>query len=175
MNGFRQDVAYGLRSLIGQRAFTLVAVVVLGSAIGLSTSVFTAFNAAAFRPWPVPDAGRVVKVFHTSARGAGGFSLAEARYLSQHARAFAGVVAVRDAEIKLEERGVGSEYVTGNFFATLRVPMQKGRHFLPEEDVLSDPRAVTILSGAAWQRLFAADPRIVGRSVRLNVIPFTVV
>src|SRR5207302_8277358 len=68
-----QDVRYAIRNLRRQPGFTLVALLALGSGIGVNTSLFTVFNALALRPWPVKDSSRVVNVFRkesVSAKGA---------------------------------------------------------------------------------------------------------
>src|SRR5882672_2961030 len=76
-----QDLAYGIRNFRRQPGFTAVALLTLASAIGLNTSLFTVFNAVAFRSWPVKDASRVVNVhsvlYAPQGAGTGGFSLAE--------------------------------------------------------------------------------------------------
>ena len=63
MDKTRQDLALAFRQTWRQPSFTFVVVVVLGAAIGLNASLFTAFNAVVLRPWPVPDPERVVKVY----------------------------------------------------------------------------------------------------------------
>src|SRR5260370_12106360 len=78
-----QDVRYALRNLRRQPGFALIAILALGCAIGLNTSLFTVFNAVALRPWPVHDASRVVNIFAINDRHEpSGVSLAEFRYLS---------------------------------------------------------------------------------------------
>src|SRR5213080_3418616 len=95
-----QDLAYGARNFQRQPGFTAVALLTLASAIGLNTSLFTVFNTIAFRPWPVKDPSRVVNVhsvWHApQGAGAGGFSLAEYRYLADHTRSLAGLIATRE-------------------------------------------------------------------------------
>src|ERR1700681_2591367 len=86
-----QDLAYGLRAMRRQPGFTAVALLALGSAIGINTSLFTVFNAVALRPWPVRDPGRVVNIMSVQLDGplkgaTGGFSLAACRYLGAHSR-----------------------------------------------------------------------------------------
>src|SRR5258708_9982034 len=73
-----QDASYAVRNLRRQPGFTLVALLTLGTAIGLNTSLFTVFHLAALRPWPGNDPSRLVRVM----RNGHGFSLAEYRDLA---------------------------------------------------------------------------------------------
>jgi predicted permease len=174
MKGMWQDFRYGFRSLRRQRGFTALSLLVLGTAIAVNTSLFTAFNAVLLRPWAVPDPDAVVKIFAIGSKGprAGGLSLAEHRYLGEHAKSVSGLVAMRDGG---SDHGLVYQHVTGNFFDVLRVPMERGRGFRADEDRIDNPAAVAVLSYAAWQRHFGGDPGAIGRPVHISDIPFTVV
>ncbi len=176
-----QDARYGVRSLLSQPGFTSIAVLALGIAIGLNTSLFTAFNAMALRPWPVPEPSRVVNIYSRALKGvlrggAVGFSIAEFRYLVENARSFSGIVAMRSTgDLRLVERETRSMYVSGNFFSVLGVEMERGRGFMAEEDRIEQPEAVAVLSYVTWQSRFAGQPDIVGRKILLDDVPFIVV
>src|SRR5260370_20638373 len=141
-----QDLVYGARNFRRQPGFTAVALLTLASSIGLNTSLFTVFNAIAFRPWPVKDPTRVVNVhsvrYAPQGAGTGGFSLAEYRFLSDHTRSFDGLIAMREiGSIKLDDGdkpATGFSF-TGNYFPLLALEMERGRGFLPEEDHLDSP------------------------------------
>lgn len=175
-----QDVAYGIRTLRRQPGFTLTALVALGSAIGINTSLFTIFNAFALRPWSVHEPARVVRL-HRYWRGAGeDFAIAEYRYLAQHSRTFSGLVAMRNGDkVKMENHPVARPleltYVSGNYFRVLGIDMERGRGFLEGEDRTGAPQAVAVISHDLWQNRLGADPGIVGRAIRLDDIPFTIV
>ena len=171
-----QDAAYAVRNLRRQPGFTLVAVLALASAIGVNTSLFTVFNALALRPWPVKDPGRVVNIFRGIRGEIRGFSLAEFRYFAAQSKTFGGVIAMREGpNIRLDEQKTASAWVSGNFFRVLGVEMQHGRGFLPEEDRVEAPRPVAVLSDSVWRNRFGADPSILGRTIRLEEVPFTIV
>jgi predicted permease len=180
-----QDVVYAVRNLRRQPAFTLAACAALLLGIGLNTSAFTLFNAIALRPWPVPEPGRVVRVFDRGPgpngrrMGVGGFGLAEYRYLREHTRTLSGLIASRQTELRLGHEDVGqvtqSEYVSHNYFDTLGVEMTLGRGFLREEDVPASPRAVAVISHRLWTRLLNSDPNVLTRTLRIEDIPFTIV
>jgi len=176
-----QDLAYGIRGLRREAGFTLVALAALAIGIGLNTGVFTVFNALALRPWPVPDPSRVVNVVRRIQKGPGagsmnGFGVAEWRYLAEHSKAFTGLLLTRNGErVELNGRRLSLTWVTGNYFPVLEVPMAFGRGFLPEEDRPLAPEAVAVLNYATWRDRLGGDPAIVGKTVRLDEIPFTVV
>jgi predicted permease len=180
LESFWQDLAYGFRAMRRQPGFTAVALLALASAIGINTSLFTVFNAVALRPWPVRDPGRVVNIMSVQLDGprkgsADGFSLAAYRYLGEHSRALTGVVAMVNDNVKLDDRKLGMTYASGNYFRVLGVEMERGRGFLEEEDRAGAPQAVVVISYLMWQNQFGGDPAIVGRRIRLDEIPFTVV
>lgn len=176
-----QDLAYAIRGMCRQPGFTVVALGALGIAIGLNTSLFTVFNAIALRPWPVQDPARVVKVVRLihkgpEAGGINGFGVVEWRYLSEHSKAFTGLMLTRNGErVQVEGHPLSLTWATGNYFSVLGVQMARGRGFLPEEDRVLAPESVAVLNYATWQSRFGGDPAIVGKAVRLDDIPFTIV
>ena len=171
-----QDAVHAVRTMRREPGFTLTALLALGCAIGLNTSLFTIFNAIALRPWPVHDPARVVTVHRIVRAGGADFGIAEYRYLAHHSRAFSGLIAMRNGErVRLEEKLLQATYVSGNYFRVLGVEMERGRGFLEQEDVTGTPQAVAVISHDLWQNRFGGDPEIVGRNVRLDDIPFTVV
>src|SRR5207302_8162092 len=66
-------------------------------------------------------------------------------------------------------------FVSGNYFRVLGVEMERGRGFLEEEDRAASPQPVAVISYLLWQNQFGGDPDIVGRRIRLDEIPFTVI
>jgi macrolide transport system ATP-binding/permease protein len=120
-----QDLRYGIRSLAAAPGFTMLAVVALSLGIGLNTSLFTAFNAFALRPWPVRDPQRVVNLLSVdpAGHGYGGFSMAEYRYLQAHSQTLDGVIFLRNERVNLDHQSDGSKsmayLVSGNYFTVL--------------------------------------------------------
>ena len=171
-----QDSVYAIRTMRREPGFTITALLALGCAIGLNTSLFTIFNAVALRPWPVQDPPRVVKVQRFVREGGGDFGIAEYRYVAQYSRAFAGLIAMRNGEkVKLEDQPLQLTYASGNYFRVLGVEMERGRGFLDQEDLVGAPVAVAVISHDLWQNRFDADPQIVGRSIRLDDVVFTII
>ena len=176
-----QDLRYALRNIRRKPGFALIAIVTLGVAIGLNTSFFTVFDAVVLRLWPVKDPSRVVKILSQAQRfpRPRGFSIAEYRYLAQHAKSFSAMVAMNDGRVQLGFEGFGktswANFVSGNHFQALGVQMQLGRGFIPEEDLLDSPVNVAVLSYPLWRDHFASDVAIVGKQIHVNEVPFTVV
>jgi len=163
-----RDLAYGARAMLHQPGFTAVALIALGSAIGVNTSLFTIFNGLALKPWPIRDPARMVILGQN-------YSVAEYRYLAEHTRALSGAVAMGHCGVRLEGRQAGCSAVSGNYFGVLGVEMQLGRGFRTDEDRVDTPQAVVVLSHALWRNRFGQDPDIVGRRVKLDDVPFIVV
>jgi len=176
-----QDLSYALRSLRKQPGFSAIALLTLGAAICLNTGFFTVFDAVAFRSWAVRDPARVVKLMSRPERGGHlrGFSLAEFRYFTERAKSLSGIAAMSDDRVRLGFEGFGKTsyamFVSGNYFQMLGVALDRGRGFIPEEDVLDAPVNVAVLSYPLWRDHYGADPAIVGQTIRVDEIPFTVV
>ncbi len=171
-----QDVRYALRNLRHQPGFAMIAILALGCAIGLNTSLFTVFNAVAIRPWPVYDASRVVNIFELNDRHQSyGFSLAEFRYLSAHSKTFSGMLVHRTTRVNVEDGPANSSWVSGGYFSVLGVGMQQGRGFLPEEDLAEKPQPVAVVSDSFWRARLGSDPHAAGRQIRIEDVPFTIV
>ncbi len=180
-----QDVSYAFRGFRRQPGFAALSVLALGTAIGLNVSLFTVFNAVELRSWPVKDPSRVVRIFTRNPRpingvfGLTGVSQSEFRYLAAHTKAFAGMAALsqRRVHFGFEPFGKSSTaiLVASDHFQVLGADLHLGRGFLPEEDRISAPEAVVVLSYAVWRDHFGSDREILGKRVAVNDAPFTVV
>jgi predicted permease len=176
-----QDLIYGLRGMRRQPGFTLVAIAALSMAIGLNTGLFTLFNAAALRPWPVKDPSQVVALTRILRKGpdqghTAGFGVAEWRYFSEHTKAFQGLILSGGAtRVEIGSRGFKLRFVSGNMFSVFGLDMARGRGFRPDEDDPLNPQAVAVLNYAAWQNKFGGASDIVGQTLRFDDVPFTVV
>jgi predicted permease len=181
LDALRQDLVYAARSLRRQPAFTAAALAALVLAIGLNTTLFTVFNALAIRPWNVADPHRMVVIFDQRPNGvlSGGFSLAEYRSWRDHTRTLSGLIARRDETIVMGDDDAAQrtrvDYVSGNYFDVLGVPIVVGRGFVADEDRIDAPQAVCVLGYGLWQRRFGGDPAAVGRTMRLNDATFTII
>jgi predicted permease len=183
LEGLRQDTTYAVGSLKRQPGFAAASLIVLGIAIGLNASLFTVFAGLVLRPMAgLSDPARVVTVSGVNPPGIGGtsgLSFPEYAFLASQSKTFAGLAAFHPMSVRLEAAGTGrstaSYLVTANYFDVLGVRMEHGRGFLPGENRRATAHAVAVLSYALWQTRFGGDPAVVGKEVRINGMPFTVV
>ncbi len=176
-----QDLRYAIRNLRRQPGFALVALLTLGTAIGLNTSFFSVFDAIVLRAWPVKDPSHLVKILSQPKRvqRLEGLPIPEYRYFAEHAKTFRGMIAAFENPIHLGFEGFGKNswgiFVSSNYFQTLGVAMDRGRGFLPEEDSLEAPQNVAVLSYSLWRDHYGSDPEIAGKQIRIDDIAFTVI
>jgi len=169
-----QDLRSGLRMLRKNVGFTLVAVLSLGLGIGLNSTVFSFINAAMFRPLPLPDSGRLVRIQDDN-------TPAYSDYLAFRDRTdvFTGLAAYDFDNFNLLSGStagrVGVAKVSGNYFDVLKVRMALGRPFSPAEDSTPGGYPLAVLSYGLWQTRFGGDPGIVGKSFTLQKVPFTII
>jgi predicted permease len=175
------DVRYALRSLVAHRAFTLTVVGVLTLGIGLNATVFTMVKSMALSPLAGVEraSGLVVVVGTTSTGRQQRVSYPDYLDLRNRTTAFSALFGSGLITATLGRghgsRQISAELVTGNYFQVLGVPAALGRTLLPSDEVAPGSHPVVVLSDALWQRDFAADPAIVGKTVEINNVPLTVV
>jgi putative ABC transport system permease protein len=187
METILQDLQYGLRRLAASPGFTAAAVLSLALGIGANTAIFTLIDAVLLRGLPVEELDRLVRLYSTDeiATAATGRSYFPVSYpnfddLRRQADSFSAAALFVWMPFNLGgEQGpperVFGQMVSGNYFDVLRVKAAIGRTFLPEEDGAPGAHPVVVLSDALWKRRFGADPELVGKTVQLNGIVFTVV
>ena len=182
MDGIFQDLRFGVRMLARQRAFTIAGLLVLALGIGANVVVFSLIQTMYLQRLPVPAADRLLTVFGSrpGVRDNLPLSLAEFAYVRDHARSFESVAAhYSSAPINLVERGdsreINGSIVTASFFDVLQLRPALGRFFLDEEDRVPGRNAVVVVSHAMWQRRLDADPAVLGRTLVLNGVAFTIV
>jgi putative ABC transport system permease protein len=181
MGTLLQDVRYGLRMLVKKPTFTIVAVLTLALGVGANTAIFSIVNAVLLRPLPYPDPDRLVRVFFNEP-GVGlrdvRFSKPELDDLQTRSGVFEDVSPIFE----------GSEDVTGagqpervegvntsfSYFSMLGVTPQIGRLFGPQ-DFVPGFAAEAVISDGLWRRAYGADPNVLGRTLRLDNDPLTII
>src|SRR3954447_7915882 len=183
LTDFVDDVRYAIRSLRRTSGLTALVVITLALGIGMTSTPFSMVDALIFRPYPVPDPGRVVTLVGTSRETHFDlFSYREYLDIRAHTKSYDGVTAngrlgpvgfsVTPGATPLVRGGM---IVSGNYFQVLGVEPQLGRVFREDEDEVPDRDAVVVLGPDVWKRDFGSAPAVVGRTIRLNGAHFTVI
>ena len=180
MNTWMQDVRYALRQLRRSPGFALTAVLTLALGIGATTAVFSVIDTVLLRPLPFAHQDRLV--FPDTKAGAGytqpwsDLSYLDARKELKTFDALAGYSDFTKMNLEAPSGPVSLRAVKGtdNFFTVFGVKPLLGRTFLPGEDQ-SGRDDVTVLSYAVWQTQFGAQKDAVGKVVRLDGMPYTVI
>src|SRR5437762_232690 len=176
-----QDLRYGARQLLNRPGFTLLAVISMALGIGANTAIFSLVDTVAFRPLPVRNPSELQELYGTLHNGADYTLQSYPNYkdLRDRNQVFSGLIAFRITVAGLSHNGnnerIWGTLASGNYFDVLGVPPLLGRGFLPEEDITPKSHPVVVLSYGCWQKRFGSDPMIVGRTVLLNNVPFTVI
>jgi putative ABC transport system permease protein len=179
MDTILNDIRLALRRLRRTPGFTFVAVLTLALGIGANTAIFSVVNAALLRPLPYPDAQRIVRLYATRDGGRGTVSPPDFTDWREQADVFQGMAALNSADdftltgSGSPERVLGAQ-VTADFFSVLQTPPAIGRGFTPSEEVVGQNK-VAILSYTLWQQRFGGRPDIVGQSIEMDRVRYTVV
>jgi putative ABC transport system permease protein len=174
MQTLLQDLRFAIRILAKAPGFTAVAVISLALGIGVNTTIFSLINGLLFRPLPRVKEPASLVWFRAPA------SYPDYEDFRDQNDVFSGISALSGtSEFSLSQGGqpelVKGEFVSANYFSVLGVDISTGRAFLPEEDRIADAQQVVVLSYGLWQRRFGGDPNLIGGSVSLNGLTFTVI
>ena len=175
-----QDVRYALRLLRKSPAFTVTAILSLAVGIGANAAIFTLVDRVMLRTLPVEDPHQLVYV-------------SDPRILQQSSPRFSYpfYVSIRDADIMngvaarftvplnttLDDgpARVRGELVSGNYFGVVGVTTRLGRPIAPSDDRTPGAHPVVVIASGFWQRSLGSDPAVIGREVRINERPFTII
>jgi putative ABC transport system permease protein len=181
MQSLLQDLRYGLRMLVKNPVFAVVAVVTLALGIGANTAIFSVVDAVLLRPLPYPEANRLVFLWSTmKSQGVPLSSSALPDYQGwrDQNKVFEGLAAFYNGDFNLSSAGAQPElvqgaYITANLFQVLKISPALGRSFTSEEEQFGKHH-VALLSHGLWQRRFGGDPNIVGNEIKLGGESYTV-
>jgi putative ABC transport system permease protein len=170
---------YGIRMLVKNPGFTIVAVLALTLGIGADSAIFSVVNAVLLRPLPYPESERLVFLSERS-QVLEGMSIAYPNFLDwrEQNNAFESIGVYRRQSYNLTGSGEPERLVAGqvsaDLFTALRVSAARGRVFTNDED---KPGAtpVVVLSDGLWKRRFGGDPGIIGQNLTLDGTGFTVI
>lgn len=182
LDEMRGDVRYAVRTFARNRTFTATAVATLALGIGANTAMFSLFDALMLRWLPVRDPQALVQVgFRSDSGGSAGgsFSYAIVRALDRERQIFSGVAGFSGGfTFRVGAPGstsrVPATVVTGSYYDTLGLTPVVGRLLTRDDDKPGAP-LVAVASHGYWEREFARDPALPGRTVLMNGVPATIV
>jgi predicted permease len=181
------DGRYGLRVLRKNPGSTAAVIIALALGMGLNTTVFSFVNALLLRPpagVKAPDRLQEVWIHNPRSSGLEGYlplTYPDYLYYRDHNQSFQGMLAFDGDPHSViwnrsgEGQVVLGQLVSGNFFSLLGVSADLGRTISPEDDEPANPRPVVVLGHAFWQQSFASDAAIVGKTLMLNGVSYSVV
>jgi putative ABC transport system permease protein len=168
---FAREILQSLRHLSRTPTFTLAAILSLALGIGANTAIFSLLDALLFKPLPVHDPDRLIRI---GALENNGRTIALPGPLLDDLRReplLDGVcgfqIPLSTIEVKNTPEPVGALSVTGDCYNTLGAHAAIGRIFTPADDVSSGPR-VAMLSYGFWQERFGGNPNVLGQTIRIE-------
>ena len=181
LDALARDTRYGLRRLVRDWRFTTAAVLILGLAIGANTAIFSLVNAVLFREQAIAHPDRLVNIYQNDRAGQPLVVTSYSAYMEMAAYTdiFTATMAasipnpvrylhdgtIRDAVV---------EYATATYLDVLGLQPSLGRWFDETEERRGAP-LVAVLGHQTWTRVFRADPSVVGRVIRIEGVPVTIV
>jgi predicted permease len=184
LESFFADVRYGLRSMRRNPGFTALAILSLALGIGANTAIFSLINTLMLRTLPVRDPQQLVALLHhypaPDEPHDNTFSLPTYRLMRDHNDVFSGLIASSNKQLHVRGEGLESQIVNtafaeGSFFSQLGVNPALGRLIAPEDDRLTEPSPVAVLSWSFWNSRFNLDPAILGKKLIVDDVDVTIV
>lgn len=178
------DARYGLRSLSKSPVFTAVAVLSLALGIGANTAIFSLIDQVLLRLLPVKDPESLVMIATRGAhwgnnRGANMLSYPMYKDYRDKNEVFTGVLCRSGVTVNMSYDGpaerVEGELVSGNYFQVLGMDAALGRTFSKDDEANPGANAVVVLNHDYWRTRFGGDPGVLGKTIRVNNHPMTVV
>ena len=170
---------YAFRALLRQPTFALVAIVTLALGIGANTAIFSVIKTVVLNPLPYESPEQIAIVWEVNPDGnQGPVSVPTYEDWKRDAKAFESLAAYRHVDFSFKGTGdpqnVPGLKATPELFTVLKSNAALGRTFTSDESVVGADRVV-VLSDGFWTRALAADRAIIGRSIQLDSVPYTVV
>jgi hypothetical protein len=171
---------YAFRMLIKDPWFTLVAVVALALGIGVNSTVFTFVNAVLLRGLPFPNSDQIV---HLNSRNTAEGNSQGVSYPDfqdwRTARSFSSLAAYQQVALNISDSGHPPERASGvkvstNAFSIIGETPIRGRDFKDGED-RQGAEPVAIIGYGLWKTRYGGDPTVIGRSIRINDVPTTII
>jgi putative ABC transport system permease protein len=177
------DLGYAARSLRTSPGFTIVAALTAALGVGANAAIFSVVNAVMLRPLPFASPDSLVRIWESNVeRGFPTFAASHPNFLdlrsqqhSLHAMAASTNAGFTYTPQQGDPEVVQGLNVTATFLPTLNVTLVLGRNFTADEDRPGGNTRVVIMSHGLWRRAFGADPKVIGRPITLNSVPYSVI
>jgi predicted permease len=176
------DLRFGIRALVRNPGFSILAILVMGLGIGANVALFTVVHSVLLKPLPFKDQDRLVRLYEADAHGAfqdnvlaGGTFAA---WQSQ-SHSFEQMAIKRGIDYNLSGSGgqlpelVHGQVASWNIFPLLGVEAARGRLFLPSDD-RRETNATVVLTWGLWKRRYGGDPELIGKTILLDAKPYMV-
>ena len=181
LDSLGRDTRYAIRRLIRDWRFTAAAVSILGLGIGANTAIFSLVNASLFRGQALAEPHRLVDLYQNGSNRGGVDGNSYPAYLDMAASTdvFAGTTAALvPSGVNYLDAGVlrpaVAEHTTASYLSVLGLQPSLGRWFTAAEDV-PGAAVVAVLGHEAWRRKFGSAPSVIGRTIRIDSVPVTIV
>jgi predicted permease len=178
---FRRELSYAARLLRKTPGFTATALLTLAVCLGANLTIFAVIDSVLLRPLPFPEPDRLMTIFNTYPKAGverDGSSLTNYYERRGHISAFTSLAIYRYGTEIIGDAGSTEREqtmrVSPDFFSTLGLGPVIGRTFT-EEETTSQTNHVAILSDTFWRQRYNADPNVIGRQIRVNSVPRTVI
>ena len=172
-----QDLRLGVRGLLRAPTFAITGVLILTFGIGLNLTLFQMVNVTLLQPPDIPHPETLAR-FTRNAPGdrSGTVAYQITQAVARENPALSAVLVVAFTAMRWgdEMQGVGTLFVSPNWFSELGATMAEGRAFLPSIDSAASP-TVAVVNHQFWRTTLGSDPSIVGRTVKINRIPVTII
>jgi predicted permease len=183
---FARDLRLAFRNIRRKPGFTIIVVVSLALGIGANAAIFSLADAIILRPMPVPHASEVIVIDTAASKLSryGGNSYLDYLDFCAQAKSFDTLAISQQISAGMntsaaaaggKTENISGVIVSANYFSALQLKPIVGRDFLPEEGQTPGKYPVAIISYSLWNRVFAKDPTIAGKQVKLNGHSFTIV
>jgi macrolide transport system ATP-binding/permease protein len=181
MGAFLADFRYSLRILKKSPGFAAIAIVTLALGIGANSTIFSWINSTLLNPIPgvTRTSDLVTMTEGGTARAPIPFSYLDYMDLRKRSRSFSGLIAYHIRPMNLTGSGkperVWGTLASANYFDVLNVHPILGRGFLPVEDQRPGGAPVVVISYRLWQIRFSGNTSVIGKTLRINEQPFTII
>ena len=181
MSTFFRDLQHGVRQLIAQPLVTAAAIGSLALGIGMNVAIISVVNAVLLRGQPLAQPDRLVEIYSGLSKE---FQQVTTSYpdfqdIERGADALQGLAASSYVRGIMASSGRGAlvtgEAVTANYFDLLGIPLELGRAFRTDENLVPDASPVIVVSYGLWQRTLGGSPTVIGQTAKISGLDYTVI